>query len=41
LRALVLTLLRSTACVRRYSEKMLRGYYWEELCTNDSSLIEM
>jgi glycosyltransferase involved in cell wall biosynthesis len=32
LRVLVLTLLRSIACVRRYSAKMLRGYYWEELC---------
>jgi glycosyltransferase involved in cell wall biosynthesis len=36
LRGLVLTLLRSIACTRRYSEKMLRGYYWEELCPNGS-----
>jgi glycosyltransferase involved in cell wall biosynthesis len=36
LRGLVLTLLRSIACARRYSEKMLRGYYWEELCPNGS-----
>jgi glycosyltransferase involved in cell wall biosynthesis len=28
LRGLMLTLLQSIACVRRYSEKMLRGYYW-------------
>src|SRR6266851_3801790 len=36
LRGLVLTLLRSIACVRRYSEKMLRGYYWEKVCLNSS-----
>src|SRR5260370_23035732 len=36
LRGLVLTLLRSIACIRRYSEKMLRGYYWEEVCLNSS-----
>jgi len=36
LRDIVLTLLRSAACLRRYSEKMLRGYYWEELCPNGS-----
>jgi glycosyltransferase involved in cell wall biosynthesis len=41
LRGAVLTLFRSAACVRRYSEKLLRGYYWEELCANDSKLIEM
>ena len=38
LRRLVLTSLRSAACVRRYSEKMLRGYYWEELYPNGSKL---
>jgi glycosyltransferase involved in cell wall biosynthesis len=27
-RVLMLTLVRSVACVRRYSEKLLRGYYW-------------
>ena len=32
LRGLALALLQSAASVRRYSEKMLRGYYWEELC---------
>jgi glycosyltransferase involved in cell wall biosynthesis len=36
LRRLVLILLRSIACVRRYSEKMWRGYYWEALCQNGS-----
>ncbi len=36
LRGLVLTLLRSIACIRRYSEKMLRGYYWEDVCLNSS-----
>ena len=41
LRGLVLTSLRSVAGVRRYSEKMLRGYYWEHLRPNSSSLIEM
>jgi glycosyltransferase involved in cell wall biosynthesis len=30
-RVLVLALLRSVACVRRYSEKLLRGYYWERV----------
>jgi hypothetical protein len=30
-RDLALTLLRSIACLFRYSEKLLRGYYWEEL----------
>jgi len=29
LRNFALTLLRSMACFRRYSEKALRGYYWE------------
>jgi glycosyltransferase involved in cell wall biosynthesis len=37
----VLTLLRSIACVRRYSEKAFRGYYWEQLRTNASSIIGM
>jgi glycosyltransferase involved in cell wall biosynthesis len=41
LRGLALTLLQITACVRRYSEKMLRGYYWEALCSPDPSLIEL
>jgi glycosyltransferase involved in cell wall biosynthesis len=40
LRALMLTLLQSIAAVRRYSEKMLRGYYWEQLRLR-MSLIEM
>jgi glycosyltransferase involved in cell wall biosynthesis len=30
----VLSLLRSIACIKRYTEKMLRGYYWEELRLN-------
>jgi glycosyltransferase involved in cell wall biosynthesis len=41
LRYLALTLLQSIACLFRYSEKMLRGYYWEELCLNNSHLLEM
>jgi glycosyltransferase involved in cell wall biosynthesis len=41
LRGLMLTLLQSIACVRRYSEKMLRGYYWERLRLNGFSSIEM
>jgi glycosyltransferase involved in cell wall biosynthesis len=38
-KASVLRLLRSLACMRRYSEKMLRGYYWERLRSNGPSLI--
>jgi glycosyltransferase involved in cell wall biosynthesis len=30
LRRIVLSLLRSIACAKRYSEKMFRGYYWEQ-----------
>src|SRR5260370_20180468 len=37
LRGLVLPLLRSIACVRRYSEKMFRGYYWEQVRPTGSS----
>ena len=33
-RGFTLTFLRSLACIRRYSEKMLRGYYWERLRPN-------
>jgi glycosyltransferase involved in cell wall biosynthesis len=40
-RVLVLLLLRSIASVRRYSEKMLRGHYWEQLRSNGSCLIGM
>jgi glycosyltransferase involved in cell wall biosynthesis len=32
---LMLALLQSVACVRRYSEKMLKGYYWKQLRLND------
>jgi glycosyltransferase involved in cell wall biosynthesis len=38
LRGVVLSLLRSMACLKRYSEKMLRGYYWEQLRSTGSSL---
>jgi hypothetical protein len=38
-KATVLTLLRPLACMRRYSEKMLRGYYWERLRSNGQDLI--
>jgi len=41
LRVLILAFLRLVACVRRYSEKMLRGYYWEHLRLNRSGSIEM
>jgi glycosyltransferase involved in cell wall biosynthesis len=34
MRGVALTLFRSIACLRRYAEKMLRGYYWEESCPN-------
>ncbi len=37
----VLSLLRSMASVRRYSEKTLRGYYWEQLCSKGSNLSGM
>jgi len=38
LRGAVLSLLRSIACLKRYSEKMLRGYYWEQFRSTGSSL---
>jgi glycosyltransferase involved in cell wall biosynthesis len=38
LRRIVLSLLRLIACVKRYSEKMVRGYYWEQLRSNNSGL---
>jgi glycosyltransferase involved in cell wall biosynthesis len=41
LRNLVLLLLRSIAGLRRYSEKMLRGYYWEQLRPDGRRLIEI
>jgi glycosyltransferase involved in cell wall biosynthesis len=37
-RRIALSLLRSIACVKRYSEKMLRGYYWEQFRSTGSSL---
>lgn len=40
-RRIALSLLRSMACVRRYSEKMLRGYYWEQLRSRRSSLTDI
>lgn len=39
LRNTILMLLRSTACIKRYSEKMFRGYYWERLRSSISGLI--
>ena len=39
LKDLTLTLFGSAAGIRRYSEKMLRGYYWEQLRSNGSSLM--
>jgi glycosyltransferase involved in cell wall biosynthesis len=41
LKVLMLGCLRSIACLRRYSEKMLRGYYWEQLGLNRRSSAEM
>jgi glycosyltransferase involved in cell wall biosynthesis len=41
MRRFALSLLRSMACVRRYSEKMLRGYYWEQLRSKVSSLTDI
>jgi glycosyltransferase involved in cell wall biosynthesis len=38
LKNLVLLLLQLMACTKRYSEKLLRGYYWSQLRTNRSSL---
>ena len=38
LRSFTLILLRSVACVRRYSEKLLRGYYWEQFLTKGHQL---
>jgi glycosyltransferase involved in cell wall biosynthesis len=36
---LTLTLFSSVAGIRRYSEKLLRGYYWEQLRQNGLSLV--
>jgi glycosyltransferase involved in cell wall biosynthesis len=36
---LTLTLFSSVAGIRRYSEKLLRGYYWEQLRPNGFSLV--
>jgi glycosyltransferase involved in cell wall biosynthesis len=33
-RGIVLSLLRSIAGVKRYTEKMIRGYYWQQLRSN-------
>lgn len=41
MRRFALSLLRSMACVRRYSEKMLRGYYWEQLRSKVSNLTDI
>ncbi len=38
LKGLVLALLRTIACVKRYSEKLLRGHYSEQSRSNGSSL---
>jgi glycosyltransferase involved in cell wall biosynthesis len=39
MKAVALALLRSIAGVRRYSEKLFRGYYWERLRESGSSVI--
>jgi glycosyltransferase involved in cell wall biosynthesis len=41
LRVLMLACLRPAASLRRYSEKMLKGYYWEQLRPNRRSSTEM
>ena len=41
MRRFVLLLFRSLANVKRYSEKLVRGYYWEQLRSNGSSLTSM
>jgi hypothetical protein len=41
LKKLTLSLLRSIASVKRYSEKMFKGYYWEQLRSTSSGLIGM
>ncbi len=38
---IALLILRSVACVKRYLEKLLKGYYWEQLRSNRSSLSNM
>jgi glycosyltransferase involved in cell wall biosynthesis len=40
-RNLTLPLLRSIACLFRYSEKLLRGYYWEKMRPDNYHLLEM
>lgn len=40
-RKVALSVLRSIACVKRYSEKLFRGYYWEQLRVKGSSLARM
>lgn len=40
-RNVAMTILRSIACARRYSEKAFRGYYWEQLRAKTSSIIGM
>jgi glycosyltransferase involved in cell wall biosynthesis len=39
MKAVALALLRSIAGVRRYSEKLFRGYYWERLRQSGSSVL--
>ncbi len=41
LRKLMLSLLRSIAGVERYSEKLFKGYYWQRIRANNSSLIDV
>jgi len=40
-KTVALSVLRSIASVKRYSEKMRRGYYWEQLRSSSSSLTRM
>ena len=40
-RRLALSFLRSMASAKRYSEKMLRGYYWDQFRSNGSGLKSM
>jgi glycosyltransferase involved in cell wall biosynthesis len=41
LKSPVLSLLRSIACLERYSEKLFKGYYWQQMRAADSSLSDL
>ena len=41
MRRVALLLLRSMAATKRYSEKMIKGYYWEQMRSSGSSLTDV